>query len=154
MRLKFMVADIVQRNLRKKCNKCKEKFRLQVIQKIDFNAIVKDFRFVNAGMPFSQVRWRKFFKRRQVFETLCMECAYIENLLGGNMGVQDQNLRALMANNALKMQGAGADMVARKIQQPFMKRMILYWLWQARASLLHKDNDRDLVRQRKVIELR
>ena len=70
------------------------------------------------------------------------------------MGVQDQNLRALMANNALKMQGAGADMVARKIQQPFMKRMILYWLWQARASLLHKDNDRDLVRQRKVIELR
>lgn len=31
MRLKFMVADIVQRNMKNKCQKCGEKFRLQVI---------------------------------------------------------------------------------------------------------------------------
>lgn len=41
LRLKFMVADIVQRNLKNKCQKCGDKFRLQVIQKIDFNIIAR-----------------------------------------------------------------------------------------------------------------
>lgn len=35
--LKFMVADIVKASIKRHCHKCKSKFRLQVIQKIDFN---------------------------------------------------------------------------------------------------------------------
>ena len=64
MRLKFMVADIVRRNLKSKCHKCNEKFRLQVIQKADFEKMVHDFRVSNVGNPFSKQRWRRFFKRR------------------------------------------------------------------------------------------
>ena len=59
-----------------------------------------------------------------------------------------------MANNALKMQGAGDAMVARKITQPFMKHIILYWLWHARASLLHRENERDIERNKKIEQLK
>ena len=75
-------------------------------------------------------------------------------MLVGNMRHRDPTLQALMANNALKMQGAGDAMVARKITQPFMKHMILYWLWHARASLLHKDTQKDIERKRKLEQLR
>ena len=67
MRLKFMVADIVARNMKKKCQKCNETFRLQVIQKIDFNTVVNDFRADNLGIPVTKQRWRRYYKRRQQF---------------------------------------------------------------------------------------
>ena len=58
-----------------------------------------------------------------------MECAYIDNLLVGQLQAEDPNLQALMANNALKNVGAGDAMVARKLQLPHIKKQVLYWLW-------------------------
>ena len=72
--------------------------------------------------------------------TLCMECAYVENLLVRQMNNEDPKLRNLMANNALKNVGAGDAMVRKKLKVPHVKNIVLYWLWQARSSLLHKDN--------------
>jgi hypothetical protein len=80
LRLKFIVADIVLAQLRSKCQKCSSRFRLQVIQKIDFNAICMKFREQTQGLQFTKQRWRTFYKRRQIFVTLCMECAYIQTL--------------------------------------------------------------------------
>lgn len=97
MRLKFIVADIVQSNLRKRCNNCRSRFRLQVIQKIDFNALTKKFRLENIGLVFTKARWRRFYRRRQIFVTLCMECAYSDNLAAGDLRQKDQGLQALMA---------------------------------------------------------
>jgi len=140
MRLKFMVADIVKRKLRSRCQKCKEKYRLQVIQKIDFNALTTKFRQENIGIPFTKARWRRYFKRRQIFITLCMECAYIENLEAGQMRTKDADLQALMAQNALKHIGASDAIIAKKLKLAHVRRIIYRWLMLSRASLLHKDN--------------
>ena len=59
-----MVADIVLAQIKRKCQKCKSRFRLQVIQKIDFNAICEKFRKQNQGLAFTKERWRNFYKRR------------------------------------------------------------------------------------------
>lgn len=68
-----------------------------------------------------------------------MECAYIDNLLVGHMRGEDPKLQQLMANNALKHVGAAKAMVAKKLNLPHVKKIALYWLWQARAKKLHKD---------------
>ena len=50
--------------MKQKCQKCDEKFRLQVIQKVDFDSIASDFRLANVGIPFTKQRWRRFYKRK------------------------------------------------------------------------------------------
>ena len=114
--LKFMVADIVRAAIRSRCQKCKSKYRLQVIQKIDFNALSRKFREENLGLRFTKSRWRQFYKRRQIFVTLCMECAYIQNLKAGALREKDPDLQRLMAQNALKQVGAADALVAKKIK--------------------------------------
>ena len=80
MRLKEMVSDIIAKKLRPKCQRCKSVFRLQVIQKIPFNEIVKRYRVYMSGLPFTRARWRRFYNKNQIFITMCMECAYLDNL--------------------------------------------------------------------------
>ena len=98
MRLKEMVSDIIIRKLREKCQRCKSLFRLQVIQKIPFSEIVRRYRVSMAGIPFTRSRWRRFYTKNQIFVTLCMECAYLDNLKGQNLKKnefeQDDQMRA------------------------------------------------------------
>ena len=64
------------------------------------------FRKQCLGIPFSSERWRKFFKRNQIFLTLCMECAYIDNMQAAALRERDPHLAKLMAQNAMKHIGA------------------------------------------------
>ena len=83
-----------------------------------------------------------------------MECAYIDNILAGQMRTTDPKLQARMAHNAMKHIGTGATMVVKKVQLPHIRKMTLYWLWYARANLLHKNTQQDEVRLRKLAQLR
>ena len=111
MRLKEMVSDIVHKKLHHKCQRCKSEFRLQVVQKVMFNEIVKKFRFAMVGLPFTKVRWRRFYSRHQLFVTLCMECAYIDNLKAQNMKKKDNEVMNMVAENAIKNVGAHDQIV-------------------------------------------
>ena len=79
-----------------------------------------------------------------MFKTLCMECAYIENLLVVNMRTEDPKLQTLMADNALKHVGAGQAVLMKKLEIPHIRRILFLWLSHARANLLHKATEEDL----------
>jgi hypothetical protein len=64
MRLKATVGDLVAKQLKAHCQRCRSIYRLQVIQKIGFLQLCEKFRAENAGIPFSVERWRRFFVRR------------------------------------------------------------------------------------------
>jgi len=137
MRLKAMVSDLVAKQLAPQCQQCRSVFRLQVIQKIGFAQVCARYRAETQGAPFSVERWRRFYLRRQVFMTLCMECAYIDNLKAAHIVEQDGDLQRLMAENALKNVGAHDQYVARKLRLPHVRAIVHRWLWLARSSLLH-----------------
>jgi hypothetical protein len=65
IRLKGMVYGLVLRELHKKneCENCHQQFRLQVIQKYDFNYLTMRFRQETLGIPFNRENWRTFFKQ-------------------------------------------------------------------------------------------
>jgi hypothetical protein len=92
MRLKAMVGDLVAKQLHPFCQRCRSVYRLQVIQKIGFQQVCDKFRAEHQGIPFSIERWRRFYVRRQVCITLCMECAYIDNLTAAHIVEQDGDL--------------------------------------------------------------
>ena len=137
MRLKAMVSDIVAAQLAHQCAQCRSTYRLQVIQKIGFKQVCDRFIAFNQGVPFTAERWRKFYQRHQVFMTLCMECAYIDNLKAAHIVEQDGELQRLMAENALKNVCAHDQYVARKLKFPHVRAICHKWLWLARSSLLH-----------------
>jgi hypothetical protein len=137
MRLKAMVADLVAKQLAPHCAQCRSVYRLQVIQKVGFFQLCEQYAAESQGAPFSVERWRRFYKRRHVFITLCMECAYIDNLSAAHIVEQDGELQRLMAENALKNVGAHDQFVVRKLRLPHVKSVVHKWLWLARSSLLH-----------------
>lgn len=148
MRLKAMVSDLVARQLKAHCQRCRSVYRLQVIQKIGFSQLCEKFRAEHQGIPFTVERWRRFYERRQVFITLCMECAYIDNLNAAHIVEQDGDLQRLMAENALKNVGAHDQYVAQKLGLPHVRRIIMKWLWLSRSSLLHRvGKEEDLLRK-------
>lgn len=69
--------------------------------------------------------------------TLCMECAYLDNLKAAHIVEQDGELQRLMAENALKNVGAHDQYVARKLRFAHVRAICHKWLWLARSSLLH-----------------
>lgn len=138
MRLKAMVADLVAKQLTPQCQRCRSVFRLQVIQKVGFPQVCEKFRAEAQGLPFSVERWRRFYLRRQVFMTLCMECAYLDNLSAAHVVERDGALQRLMAENALKNVGAHDQYVARRLGLAHVRAIIHKWLWRARSSLLHR----------------
>ena len=142
MRLKAMVSDLVAKQLTPQCQQCRSVYRLQVIQKVGFFQICDKYRAETQGAPFTAERWRRFYLRRQVFMTLCMECAYIDNLNAAHIVEQDGDLQRLMAENALKNVGAHDQYVARKLRLPHVRALIHKWLWLARSSLLHCAGER------------
>ena len=67
-----------------------------------------------------------------------MECAYIDNLYLGQMRARNPELHQLMTENALKHIGAAEVLVAKKLKRKHVRNIALYWVWQARSSILHK----------------
>jgi len=63
LKLKEMVADLVGKKLTEKCQRCKSLFRLQVIQKLAFSEVVRQYRTAMAGVPFTMSRWRRFYEK-------------------------------------------------------------------------------------------
>jgi hypothetical protein len=57
------------------------------------------------GLPFTRARWRRFYLRHQLFITLCMECAYIDNLKAASLKEKDGDLYKLITENAIKNVG-------------------------------------------------
>ncbi len=58
------------------------------------------------GVPFTKNRWRKFYAKHQIFVTLCMECAYIDNVKAQSIKRRDNDMFNMITENALKNVGA------------------------------------------------
>ena len=137
MRLKEMVSDLIVKRLRPKCQRCKSVFRLQVIQKVPFTEIVHRYRMQMAGIPFTRSRWRRFFVKNQIFITMCMECAYLDNLKGQNLRTKGDGDENMVAVNAIKHIGSHNMVVKSNIKKKHVRNIIRFWIHQARANLLH-----------------
>ncbi len=138
MKLKEMVSDIVATKLKAKCQRCSSQFRLQVVQKVSFQEIVKKYRQSNMGIQFTRHRWRRFFTRHQFFVTFCMECAYIDNLKQQSLKEKDGDLQKYLAEAALKNLGSKKDDVcANNLSKPQVRMIIIRWITLARSNLLH-----------------
>lgn len=103
-----------------------------------FQQVCDKFTAEHQGIPFSVERWRRFYVRRQVFITLCMECAYIDNLNAAHIIEQDGDLQRLMAENALKNIGEHDKFVVRQLKLQHVKDIVRKWLSMGRNGLQQK----------------
>ena len=90
------------------------------------------------GLPFSRDRWRNFYKRNQIFVTLCMECAYIENLRNVKIKAEDKAWLAELQQHAIKTMGQHKEYVDKMVREPHVRGIVLHWINIARANVLHK----------------
>lgn len=105
-----------------------------------FNDIVKKFRTQMVGLPFTKARWRRFYARHQIFVTMCMECAYIDNVKAQTLKKKDNELFNLITENAMKNVGAHEMIVQRNIKKIHVRRIIKKWIQIARSRMLHNIN--------------
>ena len=100
--------------------------------------LTKKFMEANVGIPFSQPRWRRFFAKRQQFTTLCMECAYIENLKAGGLKEDNPKLREFLSEHAFRLIGQNDDLLKKKLKLSHVRLIIKQWIQTARANQLHR----------------
>lgn len=72
--LKRIISDIIAKKKESVCKQCKIDVELNVIEKLPFLQILKEFRIKLAGLPFLREEWRRFYEKTQKFITLCIEC--------------------------------------------------------------------------------
>lgn len=92
-------------------------------------------------------RWRTFFKKNQIFTTLCMECAYIDNMKAAALRERDPTLAKLMSQNAMKHIGAIDQAVAGALndkKRRYIRAICYKWLWLARGQANAKQDSREL----------
>ena len=60
-----------------------------------------------SGIPFTRARWRRFYTKNQIFITMCMECAYLDNIKGENLKRKNNEYdEDMIAQNAVKHIGS------------------------------------------------
>jgi len=50
--------------------------------------------------------------------------------------------------------GAHDRVLAQKMKQPHIRKMVQYWLWLGKSSLLHKDNSQEMKMKEQKRQLR
>jgi hypothetical protein len=94
-----------------------------------------------AGVPFTMSRWRRFYSKNQIFITLCMECAYLDNLraqemkMEGAHGKMDEKQAAI---NAIKHPSTHNIIVRQNIKKRHVRNIVKNWIQLARANILHE----------------
>lgn len=73
------------------------------------------------GVPFSKIRWRKFYRRHQVFVTFCMECAYIDNLKSSGAADEQGMNYKIFAKTAIKNVGMRDTAVLKMVKKPHVR---------------------------------
>ena len=148
LRLKYLVSDIVDKYKKSKCHQCKSDFSLHVLQKHNFYVLFNGFLEETAGRAFSRDVWRKYFERKQIFETYCMECAFKKNLEeikalnmgGGGEAKERKDIYTALTNKATDNQYK-LELKAN-IQRPHVVSILYIWLFKARSQLLHQQVDK------------
>jgi len=132
-RLNLGLRDMVKHpeRMRPDCEVCGSSEDLLYVPEHDFHTLLREFRQSLRSLPIIPWRWHDFYESRQVMHTFCLECSYIHTLQSRN----DQGLTqplTRMAAEALRPRFVPPTAVA-----PATKKVILKWLQEARARILH-----------------
>ena len=91
-----------------------------------------------AGLPFSKERWRRFFSKNQIFMTLCMECAYIENVRTAQVKAKEQgDMFKVLQEHAANVMGQHNEYVRQNLKKRHVRAIVYHWVDQAKANILH-----------------
>ena len=83
-----------------------------------FGEISTKYRKAMAGLPFSKERWRRFFSKNQIFMTLCMECAYIENVRTAQVKAKEQgDMFKVLQEHAANVMGQHNEYVRQNLKK-------------------------------------
>ena len=100
--------------------------------------MVKRYRLYTSGLPFTRARWRRFYVKNQIFITMCMECAYLDNLKMQQHKKRGNDVdENLIATNAVKHIGNHNVVVQQNTKKKYVRNIIMFWIGIARANLLH-----------------
>jgi hypothetical protein len=132
-RLNLALHDIVKHpeRMRPDCEVCGSSEDLLYVPEHGFHSLLREFRQSLGSLPIIPWRWHDFYESRQVMHTFCLECSYIHTLQARN----DQGLTqplTRMAAEALRPR-----FVPNTASAPVTKKVVLKWLQEARARLLH-----------------
>jgi len=128
MRFKLWSIDVLNDVKKNYCEKCNAKFNLSVFQDIPFNKLIYKYKKSMIGKELMMNSWQRFYKKNQIFITLCMECGYIRNsqFLVNQVKQNENNYKEKESKNQL-MNGLKKDHV---------KGIAMLWLYNARTKIL------------------
>ena len=139
LRYKKWSVDVIKRMKKNKCQKCSSDFNLQVFQNIPFEELVNEFKKINKGEESGVYKWQKYFEKKQIFVTLCIECAYIRNTqMVINKYLASDN------NKDSKLKKIENKILAERLKKNHIKGIALNWLYVARSKILIRKIDRQL----------
>lgn len=91
-----------------------------------------------AGLPFTRARWRRFYNKNQIYITMCMECAYLDNMkMQQHKRRGNQQDESMIATNAVKHIGSHNAVVQSNMKKRYVRNIIHFWIGIAKANILH-----------------
>ena len=136
LRLKLLIKNVSNNQLKGKCEQCQGGQKLYLVQKISFyriyNAFIKDCCCDN----YTSRYWIEYFMRYQQFRTICMYCRCLIPL----NKMQDSDQKAVMQNMISKILKHTFDVSKFELKRTMKishKRILTQWLLHARSRILN-----------------
>ena len=117
--------------MRSECEVCGNTEDLLYVPEHDFHYLLREYRNSLRSLPIIPWKWQEFYEGRQKMHTFCLDCSYLHTLQKRNDQGMTQPLTR-MAAEALRprfVPTAAVTITAKKV--------VLKWLLEARARLLH-----------------
>ena len=117
-----------------------------------------NFRVYLSGKMFSKLDWQNYYKREQIFKTICSNCLIIENIknyLKAIKEIKDSDTHKAatflteIKSKSTKEQRLYKEIFKEQLNGP-SKALLLKWLGMARAKMLHSEQQ---VKKREENEL-
>ena len=138
LKYKKWSVNAIQEMKKNKCERCSSFFYLQVFQNIPFEELVKDFKNRNKGEEIGAYKWEKYFKKNQIFMTLCAECGYIRNsqMVINKFLSSDKNKES-------RVKKIESKILKERLKKYYIKGIALNWLFIARSKILNRKIERE-----------
>ena len=128
IKIKIWSVEVLNSQKKTYCEKCNATFNLHVFQSVPFINLIRDFKKKCIGTNITISNWRRFYKKNQVFTTLCMECAYLKNsqYLINKIHQENKNIRIIQSR----------EQIEKGLKKSHIKGIAMMWLYEARAKIL------------------
>ena len=121
--------------LKDMCDICKMDEHLKAITLVSFEELLGEYKEAFKGLPIKINHWKKFYHRNQKIRTLCVDCAYLEQLK------KKKDPRAFSSLTRIAHEEFMLFKTEKKKIRNRTREIALIWLKKARENIKEESHD-------------